>query len=139
MTDNRCKKSEANREITSEEAHFAALAARYGLKLRANADRSRYQISDPVNGWVTDFANLSKVEVLLALRRLLVLDAKPASELVRRAAQEAGSQKALAERIGVSESYVSDVIRGRRGASEALMRKLGLKAVTVYVKEVPDA
>lgn len=137
MTENRCKESEANPEFASEEARLAALAARYGLELRARASGS-YAIEGDVAGWLLGVADLDQVQVALDTFFLAVVRAPPAHGLVYQAACEAGSQKALAERIGVSESYVSDVIRGRRAASESLMRKLGLKAVTVYVKENCD-
>lgn len=50
-------------------------------------------------------------------------------KLLERLCQKLGSQKALAEKLGVSPSYISDVLSGRRDISESLARKLGLKVV----------
>lgn len=44
-----------------------------------------------------------------------------------------GSQKAFAEVCGVSESYMSDVVRGARRPGHKILRKLGLQAKIVYV------
>lgn len=53
-------------------------------------------------------------------------------KLLERLCQKLGSQKALAEKLGVSPSYISDVLSGRRDISESLARKLGLKVVIGY-------
>ena len=61
-------------------------------------------------------------------------------ELLRYIAAEAraaGSQKALAERLGFSESYVSDVLRGTRQPSGLLLEALGLIAEVRYVAKRP--
>lgn len=46
----------------------------------------------------------------------------------------AGSQKAYADRIGVSQSYLSDVLIGNRAPGEKILTALGLEAVIMYQK-----
>lgn len=41
------------------------------------------------------------------------------------------SQKALAERIGISQAYLSDVLRGRRDPAH-ILRRLGYERVIRY-------
>jgi len=43
-----------------------------------------------------------------------------------------GSQKRLAAAMGVSESYLSDVITGRRDAGEKILKWFGLERVILY-------
>jgi predicted transcriptional regulator len=52
--------------------------------------------------------------------------------IIRRAADEAGTQVALAERLGVSQAYLSDVLNGRRDPGESILGPLGLERVVVY-------
>ncbi len=42
-----------------------------------------------------------------------------------------GSQMAVAERLGVSSVYISDLVNGRRDFSERMLEKLGLVRVVV--------
>ena len=42
------------------------------------------------------------------------------------ASAELGSQRALADKIGVTESYISAVVRGRQLPGRGLLRALGL-------------
>jgi transcriptional regulator with XRE-family HTH domain len=51
---------------------------------------------------------------------------------IRRSAKEAGTQKALAERLGISESYLADVLGGRKDPGEAILEPLGLERVVTY-------
>lgn len=51
---------------------------------------------------------------------------------LRTAVQAAGSQKAYAEKIGVSQSYLSDVLIGNRSPGEKILIVLGLEAVVMY-------
>lgn len=50
---------------------------------------------------------------------------------VRRAAEAAGGQNALARKWGVPNAYISDVLRGQRAPGAAILRPLGLKRVKV--------
>ena len=43
----------------------------------------------------------------------------------------AGNQRKLAEELDLSEVYISDLLRGRRPFSDAVLRKLGLESVVV--------
>jgi DNA-binding transcriptional regulator YdaS (Cro superfamily) len=51
---------------------------------------------------------------------------------LRAAASAAGSQRAYAESIGVSEAYLSDVLAGRRAPGPKVLAALGLEAVILY-------
>ncbi len=65
-------------------------------------------------------AGLERPELLRRLRRL--------------AAAEATGQRGLAARLGVSASYLNDVIRGRKCPGDKLLRGLGLRRVALYVR-----
>ena len=51
---------------------------------------------------------------------------------IRRAADRAGTQKALAEQLGVSPAYLSDVLNGRKDPGDAILEPLGLERVVTY-------
>lgn len=53
-------------------------------------------------------------------------------EHLRRKASEAGGQKILAQKLGVSEAYLSDVINGRREPADKLLSALGMERVVTY-------
>lgn len=61
-------------------------------------------------------------------------DAEIRSRLSRRAS-EAGSQRKLAEVIGVSPVYLGDVIRGRRDPGPAILEWLGLERTSKISKK----
>ena len=52
--------------------------------------------------------------------------------LIRDDVETEGSQKALAARLEVSETYLSDVLRGRRAAGSKILARYRLRAVTSY-------
>lgn len=54
--------------------------------------------------------------------------------LIERKCREAGGQKAWADQIKVSPTFLSEVIRGDRAPSQRILEPLGLKRVTVYRK-----
>ena len=54
--------------------------------------------------------------------------------MLKRACTAAGTARAWAEKHGVSQAYVSDVLRGRRDPGEAICRALGLVAEQTYRK-----
>ncbi len=54
--------------------------------------------------------------------------------LLRKRCAAAGSAKAWAKAANVSESYVSDVLRGRREPAPAILDALGLERVLTYRK-----
>ena len=42
-----------------------------------------------------------------------------------------GSQAAVAQRLGVSDAYVSDLLNNRRSFSDTMLEKLGLRRIVV--------
>jgi len=52
--------------------------------------------------------------------------------LIRDDVETEGSQKALAARLEVSATYLSDVLRGRRAAGSKILARYHLRAVTSY-------
>jgi len=55
-------------------------------------------------------------------------------ECLWKACEQAGSQKAWAEKNGVSPSYVTDVLLGRRAPGDAITHRLGFERVVRYRK-----
>jgi transcriptional regulator with XRE-family HTH domain len=51
---------------------------------------------------------------------------------LKQLSQEAGSQAALAAKIGISTPYLSDVINGRRDPGPAIRQFLGIQKVVGY-------
>ncbi len=62
-----------------------------------------------------------------------MLDLVGVCSMLRTGCEAAGGQQAWAERHGISASYVSDVLNGRRDPGESILRALGLAKVTRYV------
>lgn len=58
--------------------------------------------------------------------------------LIRRACREAGSQKAWAKRHGVNEAFLSQVLRGEREPSPAILEPFGLERVVIYRRKGED-
>lgn len=52
--------------------------------------------------------------------------------MVRIGIEVEGSQKAYAKLVGLSESYLSDVLNRRRDISPRILKHLGLERVTYY-------
>ena len=46
---------------------------------------------------------------------------------------ESGTQKAVAEELGISQVYLSDILAGRREISASVARKLGFERRTDYI------
>lgn len=55
--------------------------------------------------------------------------------LLREACDEAGSQKAWAESHGLSGSYVTDVLQGRRDPGQSILEALGYERLVGYRKK----
>lgn len=55
-------------------------------------------------------------------------------DMLRRACETAGSNKAWAGKHGVSEAYVSDVLNGHRSPGPAICTALGIEQVYRKVK-----
>jgi DNA-binding transcriptional regulator YdaS (Cro superfamily) len=58
-------------------------------------------------------------------------------KLLKQLSQEAGSQAALAGKIGISTVYLSDVIHGRRDPGPAITQYLGIVKVVSYEPSPP--
>jgi hypothetical protein len=54
---------------------------------------------------------------------------------IRVGAERTGSQKAFAKELGVSESYISNVVKGRQSPSENLLSRLGIRKVVEFFEE----
>lgn len=46
-----------------------------------------------------------------------------------------GTQKAAAEFLGVSQQYLTDLIKGRRDPGSKILDKLGLESRVIYVSK----
>jgi transcriptional regulator with XRE-family HTH domain len=42
-----------------------------------------------------------------------------------------GTQEKAAQELGISQTYLSDLLHGRRNPSDAILRKLGLRRIVV--------
>lgn len=51
---------------------------------------------------------------------------------LRRLIRELGSQKAAADALGFTPSFINDVLQGRREMTAALARRLGFKQRLIY-------
>lgn len=57
-------------------------------------------------------------------------------DLLRDACDKAGDQKSFSEKTGISQQYISDVLKGKREPGQAILTALGLERVVSYqVKE----
>lgn len=63
-----------------------------------------------------------------------IYDSNGVRELLLRKADEHGSQTALARYLGISSSYLSDVIKGKRDPGASVLDALGLARVVRYAK-----
>jgi len=54
--------------------------------------------------------------------------------MLQAACRAAGGQKVWADRHGISQSYVSDVLNARREPGESILRALKLRKVVRYVE-----
>jgi plasmid maintenance system antidote protein VapI len=55
--------------------------------------------------------------------------------IIRQMVDKWGSQKKVADHLGISNAYMSDILAGNRDVSDTVARKLGYKRV---VKYAPD-
>jgi hypothetical protein len=59
------------------------------------------------------------------------------AQLVKAAIGHNGSQKQWAEDVGISAAYLSDFLRGNRGAGPAILKALGFETSPYYRKAEP--
>jgi len=55
--------------------------------------------------------------------------------LIQSRIKKDGTQSAFAKRIGVSASYLHDVLNGRRTPNEKIIRELGLTEIRGFAKK----
>lgn len=53
-------------------------------------------------------------------------------KLLQQKAEQLGSQRLLAQAIGVSDQFISDILRGKREPSGKAVEYLGLRRKVVY-------
>jgi DNA-binding transcriptional regulator YdaS (Cro superfamily) len=51
---------------------------------------------------------------------------------IRTAVRKAGSQRAFAQQVGVSDAFVSGVLNGARPPTDAILRQVGIKRVVNF-------
>lgn len=56
---------------------------------------------------------------------------------IRQACREAGSQAKWAQKHGLSQSYLSEVLNAKKPPNKVVLRALGLAEVTRYVRIKP--
>lgn len=54
--------------------------------------------------------------------------------VVQREIEKAGNQKAFAEKHGISQAFLSDMLKGKRALSPKVLGPVGLEMVEVYRK-----
>ena len=54
--------------------------------------------------------------------------------LLKQQIKEAGSQKILAHRMGISQQFLTDVLKGRRMPGAKILRMLGYESMIMYKK-----
>jgi len=55
-------------------------------------------------------------------------------EVLQGRVRQDGSQKATAQRLGISEQYLCDVLKRRREPGYKLLRSMGFRRICVYEK-----
>lgn len=55
--------------------------------------------------------------------------------IIKEMAKKWDTQKELADHLGISNAYMSDILAGIRPVSQGVARKLGYKRVIKYVQE----
>lgn len=81
---------------------------------------------------MSDLSELQRHEIKLHL--VDYISEKDIVEELRLLADSMSSHKALADKIGVSETYLSDVLHGKRSPGLPIQRFLKVKRVSVYVE-----
>lgn len=76
---------------------------------------------------------LMELEFVMGTRGYLRL--KEVVEELRLLANSMSSEKALAEKIGISPAYLNDILSGRRNPGPMVLKFLKLEKRTVYVEK----
>lgn len=53
-------------------------------------------------------------------------------EYLKSLVAEAGTQKALAEKLGINQAYLSDILAEHREPAEKILKALGMEQVVTY-------
>lgn len=56
-------------------------------------------------------------------------------EIIREMAKKWDTQKELAEQLGISNAYMSDILAGIRPVSSGVARRLGYRRIVKYTRE----
>lgn len=56
-------------------------------------------------------------------------------DTIRQMVSKWGSQKAVADHLGISNAYMSDILNGNRDISTAVARRLGYTKVVKYKRD----
>lgn len=69
-------------------------------------------------------------------RRLLSLSSEEFLDLIRREVKACGTQKAFADKVGVTQGYINDILKKKREPGPKILDALGFRKVIIYeVKE----
>lgn len=93
----------------------------YGHSLRSEDDLCSVPVKVVFHSKVRYNADMSKYFLLKHLQ----------SEV-----EKAGSQKALANRLGISQQYLNDVLKGRREPGDKILYPLGFQRIVTYTRIV---
>lgn len=69
------------------------------------------------------------------MKRFTFLTIEDVLDLLRREVKGVGTQEAFAEKAGVTQQYVGDILRGQRKPGEKILDALGLQKVIVYTEK----
>jgi predicted transcriptional regulator len=58
-----------------------------------------------------------------------------ALELIKRMVRDEGSQIAVAKKLDITPSFLSDILRGRRTIPDSVAQKLGYRRVVMFCGE----
>lgn len=56
-------------------------------------------------------------------------------EIIREMAKKWDTQKELADHLGISSAYMSDILAGIRPVSDGVARRLGYRRIVKYTRE----
>lgn len=88
------------------------------------------------DGWKTGKAAKELLPIWNSILGLW-MNAGEVRDLLRNACDKAGDQKTFSEKTGISQQYISDVLRGKREPGQAILDVLGLERIVSYqVREV---
>lgn len=63
---------------------------------------------------------------------MTTISAEEARKIIEDMVNAAGSQRKVARSLGISDSYLSDIINERRDISDEVAKKLGYQKETIY-------